>query len=148
MTMLGFDIRGRRTGLDEDVRERRLEVLQRTVERFTFALGMLISGREAPFADCASPMLADRMRTAIEPFLATGDTLRPDFGTHGELRIEGDLLDTDTPVSAFLEFEDRSVREHGDGATVAVPRRRVRLLLTLSLHPCSVVDCAVELLPG
>ncbi|HEY4868411.1 MAG TPA: hypothetical protein VII79_00245 [Candidatus Dormibacteraeota bacterium] len=71
--------------------------------------------------------------------------MRPDFGAYAELRVDGDLLDVDRHVKAVLEFEDRSMRETFDGRLLPVPRRRVRLTMTVRLEPCVVEDCIVAL---
>jgi hypothetical protein len=48
-------------------------------------------------------------------------------------------------VKAVLEFDDRSMRETFDGRLLPVPRRRVRLTMTVRLEPCVVDDCVVAL---
>jgi hypothetical protein len=128
---------------DDDLREARLDEIRDTVERFTFGLAMLLAGQDEDLADCTSADLSHRLRAAVEPFLATGDALKPDFGAYGQLRVEGDLCATE-PVSALFEFEDRSRRESFDGRRQAAPRRRIRLDMRLTLEPCRVSDCTVH----
>ncbi|MBV8529384.1 MAG: hypothetical protein JOZ75_13825 [Candidatus Dormibacteraeota bacterium] len=83
-----------------------------------------------------------RIRAALEPFLGSGGALRPDFGSHGELRVDGDLLDAGSLIQAWVEFEDRSMLQSGD-RLLPVPRRRIRMQLSLSVQPCQVTDLSV-----
>ncbi|MBV8194294.1 MAG: hypothetical protein JOY80_02060, partial [Candidatus Dormibacteraeota bacterium] len=115
------------------------------IEHFVHGLGLLLAGHDAALDDCATSELVVRLRSALEPFHASGEVLRPDFGAYGELRVDGDLLDAATPVAAWLSFDDRSMRQLPDGRLQAVPRQRVCLSLTVTLHPCRIVDCAVFL---
>ena len=137
----------RRAHAGDELRERRLDVIKDAVERFSYGLASLLAGQESDVEDCTEPSLALRLRAAVAPFLAGGDALRPDFGPFGNLRIEGNLLSSEEPVDAVLEFVDRSFRESADGRRLAPPRRRVQLRMRLLLEPCRVVDCSVELSP-
>ncbi|HEX6539126.1 MAG TPA: hypothetical protein VF155_08105 [Candidatus Dormibacteraeota bacterium] len=130
--------------LGDDIRERRLCDCRRTVEEFLVGLARIMAGHEPDLGSCARRSLVARVCRALGPFLASGALLRPDFGTHGELRVDGDLLDAGTPVDAWVEFDDRSMLE-SDDRLVAAPRRRVRLHLTLAVQPCEVTDLAVRL---
>jgi len=127
---------------DHARREERLEEIRDGVEQFSYALGMMIAGHDAP-AGSIDPGLLTRMEHALQPFLTTGDVMRPDFGTFGDLRIEGELLQTAEPVLAVLEFDDRCVREVADGALVPARLRRLRLTMCLELDPVRVIDCVV-----
>jgi hypothetical protein len=126
----------------DEIRERRLAECRTTVEDFLFELGRLMAGHEPHLEQCASRSLVYRLRTALEPFLGSGGAVRPDFGTHGELRVDGDLLDAGTPLQAWVEFDDRSMLVSGD-RLLPVPRRRIRMEMVLSVQPCRVTDIAV-----
>ena len=54
----------------------------------------------------------------------------------------------DRPAIAVLEFDDRSMRETSDGRLLPAPRRRIKLVLRVSIQPCRIEDCSVELLTG
>ena len=123
-------------------REECLEEIRDCVEQFSYALSMMIAGHDAP-AGAMDRELLSRMQRALQPFLARGDVMRPDFGAFGDLRVEGALLQTDEPVLAVLEFDDRCVREAADGTLVPARVRRLRLTMHLELDPVSVVDCVV-----
>ena len=125
------------------MRERRLGDVRRTVEGFALGLGRLTAGHEPEFDGCVSRSLETRIRNALQPFLVSEETIRPDFGAYGKLRIEGDLLRSDVPVRAWLEFDDRSMLQTRTGRLLPVPRRRVNLLLRIALQPCEIVDCVV-----
>lgn len=125
-------------------RERRLDEIRDVVDGFMFDLGRLIAGQDADFEQGVDPALVARVRAAVGPFLMSGDAMRPDFGAFGELRVTGDLLDVDVPVRACLEFEDRCIRETADGQLIAGSRRRLRASLCISMEPCRVLECAVE----
>lgn len=129
----------------DGVREQRLEEIRDTVEQFAYSLGLLLAGHDPSFDAIAEPELGDRLAAAVEPFLASGDAMRTDFGDYGELHVDGDLLARDRPVSAVLEFDDRSVRETADGRLLPAPRRRIRLVMHLSAPPYRIQDCSVEL---
>lgn len=134
--------RRKQSGDADETRERRLSECRSTVEDFVFGLGRLMAGHEPHLQHCATDDLVFRLRAALEPFLRTGDALRPDFGSHGELRVDGDLLDAAAPLRAWVEFEDRSMRQSGE-RVFPVPRRRIRVQLVLSVQPCQVTDISV-----
>ena len=142
--MIGRQLSNRRRqpGGGDETRERRLAECRTTVEDFVFGLGRLMAGHEPHLENCASQDLVFRLRAALEPFLRSGDALRPDFGSHGELRVDGDLLDAAVPLQAWVEFEDRSMRQSGE-RLFPVPRRRIRVQLVLSVQPCQVTDISV-----
>jgi len=134
-------------GADHAQREQCLEAIRDCVERFAYALSMMIAGHDAP-AGAIDPLLLARMQGALRPFLARGDVMRPDFGAFGDLRVEGALLDAGEPVLAVLEFDDRCVREAADGSLVPARLRRLRLTMRVELDPVTVIDCVVaEVLP-
>ena len=126
----------------DEIRERRLAECCTTVEEFLFGLGRLMAGHEPHLEHCATGSLVYRIRAALEPFLGSGGALRPDFGTHGELRVDGDLLDAGTPLQAWVEFDDRSLLQTGD-RLLPVPRRRIRVQMVVSVQPCQVTDISV-----
>ena len=133
-----------RSRIRDEVRERRLAECRRTVEEFVVELARLTAGHDAQLDGAASRSLMTRLRSALQPFLVSGSLLRPDFGTHAELRVDGDLLAGAAPVDAWVEFDDLSMVQTGELLAPA-PRRRVRLHLTLSLQPCAVTDLTVHL---
>jgi len=133
-------------GLDV-IREQRLAACRTTVEEFLLGLGHLMAGHEPQFEHCARPTVVHRMRAALEPFLRSGSAFRPDFGSHGELRVDGDLLDAAHPLHAWVEFEDRSMLQSRD-RLVPVPRRRIRVQLELSVQPSEVTDVSVACGPA
>lgn len=126
----------------DEIRERRLGECRTTVEEFLFGLGRLMAGHESHLEHCATRSLEYRIRAALEPFLGSGGALRPDFGAHGELRVDGDLLDAGTPLHAWVEFDDRSLLQSGD-RLLPVPRRRIRVQMVVSVQPCRVTDISV-----
>jgi hypothetical protein len=128
---------------DHSLREERLEHIRDAVEQFTFTLGLLISGHELP-AEIGDHDLAVRLQRALQPFLALGDVMRPDFGAFGELRVEGNLLQLIDPVLATLEFDDRCVRQTAAGRLVPARRRRMRLTMRVAISPPRVIDCLVS----
>jgi hypothetical protein len=129
----------------DDLREQHLESIKVAVEEFTFGLGMMMAGQASDFGGVVAAHLSDRVYSALAPFRDSGELMRPDFGAYAELRVDGDLLDVERHVKAVLEFEDRSMRETFDGRLLPVPRRRVRLTMTVRLEPCVVEDCVVAL---
>jgi hypothetical protein len=128
---------------DHALREERLERISDAVEQFTFTLGLLISGHDVP-ADASDPALAARLQRELEPFLGLGDVMRPDFGAFGELRVEGDLLQSVDPIMATLEFDDRCVRQTATGRLVPARPRRLRLTMQVNISPPRVIDCRVS----
>jgi hypothetical protein len=129
----------------DELREQRLESIKVAVEQFTYGLGMMMAGQSPEFGGVVAPLLSDRIYSALAPFRDSGELMRPDFGAYAELRVDGDLLDVERHVKAVLEFDDRSMRETFDGRLLPVPRRRVRLTMTVRLEPCVVDDCVVAL---
>src|SRR5581483_2724481 len=112
---------------DDEVREQRLEAIKRLCERFSYDLGLLIAGHPVAFEEYMDQHAAARLRDSVEPFLATGDAMRPNFGEYGELRVEGNLLDHTQPIYAFIEFDDQSVRETAAGELIPSQKRRMLL---------------------
>jgi hypothetical protein len=131
-----------RTG-DHTLREERLEHIRDAVEQFTYTLGLLISGHDAP-SDAADNDLAARLQRELQPFLSLGDVMRPDFGPFGDLRVEGNLLQVDAAVLATLEFDDRCVRQTAGGRLVPARRRRMRLTMRVATNPPRVIGCVVS----
>ena len=113
------------------------------MEQFSFALGLMIAGHDAP-PEAIAPDLMAEIRSALQPFLVEGDVMRPDFGSFGDLRVEGDLLDPAAPILAVLEFDDRCVREKADGSLVPARLRRLRLTMAVEVDPVGIVDCVVS----
>jgi hypothetical protein len=125
------------------VREARLEQVRDAVDDFAYGLALLLAGHEpseVPEGDGVGRRLHGVMRT----FFARGDVMRPDFGPFGDLRVEGDLLQASEPVLTTLEFDDRSVLQTARGRLIPARRRRVRLVMRVTLEPSRVVDCVVS----
>jgi hypothetical protein len=131
----------------DELREQRLERIKDAVEQFTFGLGLIMAGQLPDFSGVVAADLCKRVHSALAPFRDGGELMRPDFGAYAELRVDGDLLDIEQNVKAVLEFEDRSMRETHDGRLLPVPRRRVRITMSIRLEPCVVEDCTVALGP-
>lgn len=90
---------------------------------FASDLGLLLAGYDPPFV-MATGQVRGRLRTFVEPFLASGWALRPNFGEIGEV-----MTKATPPVEAVVLFEDRSVRESQNVLLVPNPRRWMRLRL-------------------
>ena len=125
------------------VREERLDRIRDAVEQFTFELGLLIAGHEVG-DDSSDRAVLLQLERELQPFLDAGDVMRPDFGTFGDLRIEGELLEPTEPVLATLEFDDRCARETAHGRVIPARGRRLRMTLHLATAPVHVVDCAIS----
>jgi hypothetical protein len=124
---------------DDDIREQRLSEVKQLAERFTYDLGLIIAGHKVKLEDYVASEAADRVRKSLEPFLSSGDLMRPNFGEYGELRVEGNLLNLQQPIFAYIEFDDQSVRETKDGDLIPMGKRR--MLLTLVIDPsCTGVN--------
>jgi hypothetical protein len=126
--------RARRAARD-DVRERRLEEISELAERLLYDLGRLIAGHKVDIESYTVPEVSSAIRASLRPFLVAGLILRPDFGIHAELRVEGQLLKADSPIEATVRFEDRSLRETAAGRLEPVVRRPIRIWMRLSLDP-------------
>lgn len=139
----------RRRGVPEDrqsahaLREQRLDSIRDTVDQFTYALGLLIAGHDAP-DESAYQDLTTRLRRELRPFLDTGNAMRPDFGMFGDLRIEGELLQALQPVVATLDFDDRCAWETAQGRVVPPRGRRLRMTMHIEIDPVRIVDCAIS----
>jgi hypothetical protein len=134
-------VRGRLT--DHAIREQRLEEIRDAVDDFAYRLGLMMAGHDPPGATTTDDV-ERRLRVVLRPFFARGDVMRPDFGAFGDLRVEGDLLETSMPVLTTLEFDDRCVRQTHRGRLIPTQRRRVRLVMRVTLDPARIVDCAVS----
>jgi hypothetical protein len=128
---------------DHAMREQRLDQVRDAVDDFAYRLGLLIAGHQAPDESAGGDM-EKRLFEAVRPFFARGDVMRPDFGPFGDLRVEGDLLQTADPVLTTLEFDDRCVRQTAQGRLIPAQRRRMRLVMRVTLDPVRVIDCAVS----
>jgi hypothetical protein len=127
---------------DHAVREQRLDRIRDAVEQFTYDLGLLIAGHDAP-SESSHRELTAKLQRQLGPFLDAGHAMRPDFGAFGDLRIEGDLLQSSQPVLATLEFDDRCARETADGLVVPARGRRLRATLQIAVDPVHIVDCRI-----
>ena len=128
----------------DDIREQRLDDIKALAERFTYDLGLLIAGHEVNFEEYVNPPVAQRFRDTMEPFLATGDAMRPNFGEYGDLRIEGNLVNASSPIMAYVEFEDNSIRETAEGELIPIPRRRMSLTLTIDPTCRGILDAVLK----
>lgn len=141
--------RGARTARrvnDHAIREQRLDQVRDAVDEFAYSLGLLMAGHD-PSGECDDDAVESQLYKALSPFLAGGDVMHPDFGPFGDLRVEGDLLQTGQPVLTTLEFDDRCVRQTPRGRLIPAQRRRLRLVMHVTLDPARVVDCAVSEAP-
>lgn len=125
------------------LREQRLDGIRDAVEQFTFALGLLIAGHDVP-KDSTDNDLIVKLQRELRPFLDAGDAMRPDFGAFGDLRIEGELLESAQPVVATLDFDDRCARETARGRVIPARGRRLRLIMKVAIDPAHIIDCAVS----
>jgi hypothetical protein len=121
------------TNSSDELREQKLDMIKQLAERFTYDLALLIAGHPVELEAYLAPAAAARLRASIQPFLDTGDAMRPNFGEYGELRVEGNLLSNDQPIQAFVEFDDQSVRETAAGDLM--PTGRKRMLLSMLIDP-------------
>lgn len=117
----------------DEIREKKLDAVKQLAERFTYDLGLLIAGHPVELEQYVDMAAARRLRESVEPFLASGDAMRPNFGDYGELRIEGYLLSSEHPIYAYVEFDDQSIRETASGDLIPTGRRR--MLLSLVIDP-------------
>jgi hypothetical protein len=137
----------RSTAADRDTRRsQRVSAVLELVERFVYDLGLLVGGEFADMSEYVDARCAQRLRSVVQPALADGAMTRTDFGEYAQVRIEGDLLDLSVPVSAVVEFDDRSTCFDESGSAVSRSRRRVRLQLLLDPAVTRVLDQRVELI--
>jgi hypothetical protein len=101
----------------------------------------VIAGHDPPTS--VAPDLVKRLQYDLQPFLDRGDAMRPDFGAFGDLRVEGELLESSTPMLATLEFDDRCSRETANGRVIPARARRLRITMHVGLEPVRIIDCAV-----
>ena len=128
----------------DEIREARLDQIKQLAERFTYDLALLIAGHPVELEAYVAPGPAQRLRQSLEPFLSTGDAMRPNFGEYGELRVEGNLLNSSAPVHAFVEFDDQSVRETAQGDLVPTGRRRMLLSMVIDPSCRSITDYTLK----
>jgi hypothetical protein len=95
------------------VEEREL-VVNELLERFLQDFGRLLAGHSVPF-DYMDPITAQLLRQAAEPFLSTGERLRPDFDEWAHREIIGDRDRPERPIHVRVFFRDQSVLETVDG---------------------------------
>lgn len=137
----------RSTQADRDRRRsQRVSAVLELAERFVYDLGLLVAGDFADMSEYVDARCAERLRSVVQPALVAGAMTRTDFGEYAQVRIEGDLLDLSEPVSAVVEFDDRSTRLDEDGSTVSRSRRRVRLQLLIDPAVSQVLDQRLELI--
>jgi hypothetical protein len=125
--------------------ERRLTRVTTIAERFMYDLGVMLSGQRDLFDDYVSAGALAALRSAIEPFLQSGTSFQPDFGEYAQLTVAGSLADVGEPVTAWVDFEDRSRAHASDGTLVAVPRRSLRLTLVIDATVQTVIGHQLEL---
>ena len=130
-------------GSEHALREQRLEEIRDAVEQFSYSLGLLIAGHDAP-ENSTDHDLTAHLQHELRPFLNAGDAMRPDFGGFGDLRIEGELLQSALPILATLDFDDRCVRETVQGRLIPARGRRLRVAMHVAVDPVRIIDCAVS----
>jgi len=128
----------------DEIREHKLDAVKTLAERFTYDLGLLIAGHPVELEQYVADSPARRLRHSVEPFLACGDAMRPNFGDYGELRIEGYLLSSDHPIYAYVEFDDQSIRETSTGDLIPTGRRRMLLSLVIDPSAGRVLDYRLQ----
>ncbi len=133
-----------RGDLDNRRAQRVAQVLE-LVERFMYDLGLLIAGEPVDLDSYVEARSVERLHDAVRPAQIAGARTRPDFGAYAQVRIEGDLLDASLPVSAVVEFDDRSTRLDEDGFAAGSRRRRVRVQLLLDDTVSRVIHHRFEL---
>lgn len=126
------------------LRERRVALALGLIERFVYDLGLLIGGHRVDLDDYVAPATVSRLQDALHPLQSAGSVVRVEFGEYAQVRIEGDVLDRNSPVRSVVEFEDRSARIDEDGRPVVRARRRIRLSLVLDPQLARVLDHRVE----
>ncbi|MHB8490269.1 MAG: hypothetical protein ACYDCS_13340 [Candidatus Dormibacteria bacterium] len=124
------------------VREQRLAGIRDAVEEFTYSLALLIAGHDAP-GDAPNHDLIVLLQRELRPFLDAGDAMRPDFGSFGDLRIEGALLQPAEHALVTLEFDDRCARETVHGRVIPARMRRLRVTMHVAVDPVRIVDCGI-----
>ena len=127
---------------DHALREQRLAGIRDAVEEFTYSLGRLIAGHNAS-EDMADHALIAQLQCELRPFIDAGDVMRPDFGSFGDLRIEGELLQPSEHALATLEFDDRCTRVTAQGRVIPNRGRRLRITMHVGVDPVRIIDCAV-----
>jgi len=128
----------------DEIREKKLDAVKTIAERFTYDLGLLIAGHPVELEQYVDNTAARRLRQSVEPFLASGDAMRPNFGDYGELRIEGFLLSNEHPIYAYVEFDDQSIRETSSGDLIPTGRRRMLLSLVIDPSASRVHDYKLQ----
>lgn len=127
----------------DQLRDQKIDAVRRLAERFTYDLGLLIAGHPVGFEEYVEAEAARRLLVSVEPFLASGDAMRPNFGDYGELRIEGFFLSDEDPIHAVVEFDDQSIRETARGELIPIGKRRMRLSLVIDPFASQVRDFAL-----
>jgi hypothetical protein len=138
-------VHGRRSAdrmAEHALREQRLAGIRDAVEEFMYRLGLLIAGHDAS-RDMADDVVITQLQRELRPFLDAGDVMRPDFGSFGDLRIEGELLRPSEQALATLEFDDRCTRVTAQGRVVATRGRRLRITMHVAVDPVQITACAL-----
>jgi len=141
-----FSIQERRLEQDR-ARERRLELVIGLVDRLIYDIARMCAGHAVVMDDYVLPAVSRRLSDAVRPFLERGRVLHPDFGTHAELRVEGDLLQSMRPVLATVEFDDASAMEDFGGELRVVPNRRITMHALISLDHSLVQRVSLSIGP-
>ncbi len=110
-----------------------------------YDLGLLIAGEPVDLDGYVEARSVERLHDAVRPALNAGTRTRPDFGAYAKVRIAGDLLDRSLPVTAIVEFDDRSTRLDEGGFAAGSTRRRVRVQLLLDDSVSRVIHHRFEL---
>ncbi len=117
-----------------------LAAVARIVERFLFDYARVFAGHPVTLETYVDTVAAAKLRDAAEPVLATGDAMRPNFGSWGDMAV------TEEPdrVIAEVEFEDRSIREDAAGDPVEAREQRMRMTVVVDLECTRVEDFWIE----
>ena len=127
------------------LREQRLLSIRRIVDDFLFGIALLMAGHEPAWGGCVAPPLADRLASAFASSPKRTLLLSPDFGTHAELRVEGDLERGET-AKATVQFRDQSVLSETSGYVHSTPAHTVRAQMTIHLASCQVERCHFDVI--
>jgi hypothetical protein len=128
----------------DELREKKVDQIKALAERFIYDLGLFIAGHDVNFGEYLSAPVVDRFNQSVAPFRASGDIMRPNFGDFGDMRIQGNLLDSHMPVLAHIEFDDQSVRETKEGDVIPQPKRHMLLNLVIEPDLAHIRDAVLQ----
>ena len=128
----------RRRSADE-LRAARASRVTEMIEQFVHDLGLLIAGCTPDLSSYLEPDEVARLNDTVRPAVVGDGLLQPDFGEYAQVRIEGDILDDETPLRVEVEFEDRSVRYDAQHRPLTHYRRQVRITAVVDTAASRIV---------